>query len=83
MPYTDKFIATDNLIIHLSSVVSTITDATVLASYAGFLSVSAVTDYELAIKDIFNEFASKKNKVFGSFVQSHFKRINGKIKIYS
>jgi len=62
-------------------VISTITDAEVLASYAGFLSVSAVTVYELAIKDVFNEFALKKHKVFGTFVENHFKRINGKIKI--
>lgn len=81
MPYTDRFIATDNLIVHLSSVIGSITDASILASYAGFLSVSAVTVYELAIKDIFNEFAKKKNKVFGSFIENHFGRINGRIKL--
>jgi len=83
MPYSDRFIATDNLIIHLSSVISTITDTMVLASYAGFLSVSAVTVYELAIKDIFYEFSLKKNIVFGSFVQNHLKRMNGRIQIDS
>ena len=81
MPYTDRFIATDNLITHLSTVIETISDASIQASYAGFLSVSAVTVYELAIKDIFNEFALKKNKVFGAFVENHFDRINGRIKL--
>ena len=83
MPYSNRFISTDNLITHLSSVVSTITDAAVLANYAGFLSVSAVTVYELAIRDIFCDFASKKHTVFGSFVENHFRRINGRIKIKS
>ena len=81
MLYTNRFIATDNLIIHLKPVVGAITDTSIKANYAGFLSVSAITVYELAIKDVFNEFAAKKNKVFGSFVEKHFSRINGKIKI--
>jgi hypothetical protein len=58
-----------------------ITDEEIKVSYAGFLSVSAVTVYELAIKNIFYEFASQQNKAFGIFVENHFSRINGKIKI--
>lgn len=81
MPYTDRFIATDNLITHLRPLVGAITDTSIKANYAGFLSVSAVTVYELAIKDVFNNFAAKKNKVFGMFVEKYFFRINGKIKI--
>ena len=81
MPYINRFNSTDNLIVHLGAFITTISDAAILASYAGFLSVSAVTVYELAIKDIFNEFAIKKNKVFGSFVENHFGRINGRISI--
>jgi hypothetical protein len=79
MPYTDRFIDTDNLLGHLNTVVTSVTDSTVLSSYAGFLSVSAITVYELAIKDIFNEFAIKKNKSFGNFVEKHFGKINGRI----
>lgn len=81
MAYTDKFISTDNLIAHLTPVIPTITDPAISASYAGFLSVSAVTVYELAIRDILNEFSTKKNKVFGVFTEKHFKRINGRIKL--
>lgn len=81
MAYQDRFIATDNLIAHLTPIVSGITDAAIQANYAGFLSVSAVTVYELAIKDIFAEFASKKNVVFGDFVVKHFSGINGRIKL--
>jgi hypothetical protein len=81
MHYTDRFIATDKLIAHLKTVIGTITDTAIKANYAGFLSVSGVTVYELAIKDIFNEFASKKHKVFGTVIEKHFEKLNGKIKI--
>lgn len=81
MPYTSRFIATDGLIIHLRSIVGSITDSAIKSNYAGFLSVSAVTVYELAIKDIFIEFAAKKNSVFGDFVENHFSKINGRIKL--
>lgn len=81
MNYSDRFIATDNLITHLSSIITTITDPQIQASYAGFLSVSAITVYELAIKDIFSEFGKKKNTVFGEFVENYFSKINGRIRI--
>jgi len=81
MAYTDRFIYTDKLVNHLGTIVNTITDSEIKVSYAGFLSVSAVTVYELAIKDIFIEFAMKQNKIFGTFVEKHFSRVNGRIKI--
>lgn len=81
MAYVDRFLATNNLIVHLKTVIGTIADPAIIANYAGFLSVSCVTVYELAIKDIFSEFASKKNKVFGTFIEKHFAKINGRIKI--
>lgn len=81
MAYQDRFIATDNLIAHLTPIVTGITDAATKSNYAGFLSVSAVTVYELAIKDIFTEFATKKNSVFGDFISKHFAGINGRIKL--
>jgi len=81
MAYQNRFISTDNLIAHLNPLVNTLSDAAIKANYAGFLSVSAVTVFELAIKDIFIEFAQKKNIVFGSFIEKHFSNINGRIKI--
>lgn len=81
MPYSSRFIATDGLIVHLRSIVGSITDSALKSNYAGFLSVSAVTVYELAIKDIFIEFAIKKHLVFGDFVGHHFSKINGRIKL--
>jgi len=81
MSYLERFIATDNLIAHLSPILSNLVDASIKANYAGFISVSAITVYELAIKDIFIDFSQKKNPVFGAFVTKHFTNINGKIKI--
>lgn len=81
MPYTNRFISTDDLITHLNTFIGAITDGVILSSYAGFLAVSSVTVYELAIKDIFSEFAYKKKNSFGTFVESHFEKINGRIKL--
>lgn len=81
MPYTDRFTATDNLILHLSTFVHTIPDPAIQANYAGFLSVSSVTVFELAIKDIFIEFASSKNKVLGTVINKYFEKLNGRIQL--
>ena len=81
MPYTARFIPTDNLIANISPYLATITNPAILASYAGFLSVSSITVYELAIKDIFSDFATKKHIVFGHFIEKYLSRINGKIQI--
>jgi len=51
------------------------------AQYAGFAAVVSVTVYELAIKEIFIEFARKKHKVFGSHIEHHLKRLNGRINL--
>jgi|SRR5690606_21474295 len=81
MSYTNRFDSTDTLILHLIPYVNSLTDTSIKANYTGFLSVSAVTVYELAIKDIFRSFAEKKHIVFGDFVQKHFSSINGRIKL--
>lgn len=81
MSYISRFTSTDNLILHLDPYILSLTDYAIKANYAGFLSVSAVTVFELSIKEIFCDFASKKNIVFGSFVDKHFNQINGKIKL--
>lgn len=79
MSYIDHFQLADDYITHIDPAISLITDPFVLSRYTGFLSVSAVTVYELAIKTIFIEFASNKHNVFGAFTFSHFDRINGQI----
>jgi len=69
------------MINHLDSVVVDIEDPFIASRYVGFVSVAAVSVFELSIKDIFIEFAKKKNSVFGEYTSNHFKRINGRIKL--
>lgn len=80
MPYVDRFIPADSLIAHLDSVLVGVTDPFIKSRYVGFLSVSAVTVYELAVKDIFVSFAKKKHLVFGIFTEELCSRLNGRIK---
>ena len=79
MSYETHFQLADDYITHIDPVVSTIADPFIISRYTGFLSISAVTVYELAIKTIFIDFASRKHNVFGTFTYSHFDRINGQI----
>ncbi len=81
MTYTDHFLHADDIVTHLNGIVPTITDPLLAAKYVGFVSVSAVTVYELALKEIFIEFARKKHKILGHFTESYFNRINGRIKL--
>lgn len=71
----------DDYIAHLDVVLSSISDPFVQSRHTGFLAVSAVTVYELAVKTIFREFAQGKHKVLANFTESYFDRINGRIKL--
>jgi len=81
MPYFNRFTQADIIFNHINSNISSITGTFIEPAYTGFLSVSAVTVFELAIKDLFIDFATKKNKHFGIFVDNHFFKINGRIKL--
>lgn len=81
MAYSEHFKSADDMISHLNSVIGGITDPFITSRYIGLVAVLAVTVYELAIKEIFYEFAQKKNKVFGNFVYNSFRRMNGRIRL--
>ncbi len=81
MAYSSHFRLADNMISHLDTVIGSISDAFISSRYVGFVSVAAVTVYELAIKEILCDFGAKKHKVLGTFTQAYFERINGRIKI--
>lgn len=81
MAYYDHFKLADDMILHLNTVVHGIADPFISSRYIGFVAISAVTVYELAIKEIFCSFASQKHKVLGNFALSYFDRINGRIKL--
>lgn len=80
MLYSDHFQLADGYIAHLDSMMDSISDQFIRSRYVGFLAVSAVTVYELAIKSIFTEFAAKKHNVLKNFTTAYFERINGRIK---
>jgi len=77
--YSDHFRHADDVIAHLDGVVPALPDPLLRTKYAGFVTVAAVTVYELAIKEIFCEFGRKKHKVLGAFSESYFRRINGRV----
>jgi hypothetical protein len=81
MLYTDRFALVEDYLAHVDPVMATIADPFVEARYTGFIATSAVTAYELAIKDIFYAFADKKHLVLGEVTRARFFRLNGKIKL--
>jgi hypothetical protein len=81
MSYEDHFRLADDYISHLDVVIGGIGDPFIKSQYTGFLAVSAVTVYELALKTIFQEFAEGKHKVLATFSNAYFRRINGRIRI--
>lgn len=81
MPYADNYRHADDIVQHLNGIVPVLNDALLQAKYTGFVTVAAVTVYEMAVKDLFIEFARNQNAVFGTFAESIFERINGRIRL--
>src|SRR5271157_2218757 len=79
MAYTNHYKLADDVITHLNSLMGGISDPFITSRYVGFVAIAAVTVYELAIKEIFIDFAEKKHKVLGEFTRRYFERINGRI----
>lgn len=79
MAYSSRFNGVDLLITQLQPLVMPTTDPLILSSWAGIIAVEAITAYELAIKDICEDFAKRKHKVFATFVKSSYSRLNGRI----
>lgn len=81
MLYTDRFLHVEDYLAHLDPMMASISDPFVQGRYIGFIATSAVTAYELAVKDIFYAFADKKHSVLGNVTRARFFRLNGKIKL--
>lgn len=81
MSYVDRFALVEDYLEHLDPMMAGIADPFVQGRYIGFIATSAVTAYELAIKDIFYDFADKKHLVLGNLTRARFFRLNGKIKL--
>ena len=82
MAYTDNYVSADQTIGHLAAIIGTV-DLAIRAQYTGFAAVCAITVYELALKEVFCEFARKKHLGYGHFVERYFRRINGNITMRS
>jgi hypothetical protein len=80
MAYADHFKLADDLISHLTPAVAGIRDPFLASRYAGFVAITAVTVYELAVKEVLCTFGDSKHAVLGNFTRSYFDRINGRIK---
>ena len=72
MGYDSHFIYADDFINHLDIALPATTDPFIKSRYIGFLAITAVTVYELALKEIFIDFANKKHKVLGTLTRSYF-----------
>jgi hypothetical protein len=79
MAYQDHFKIADEFIAHLDTALAPVADPFIRSRYVGLLAVSAVTVFELAVKEIFCTFGAKKHKVLGNFVNKYFERLNGQI----
>jgi len=60
--YAAHFAIADNVITNLATVVAATPDPILVGQYTGFAAVSAVTVYELAIKEVFFDFAQRQNR---------------------
>jgi hypothetical protein len=79
MSYVDRYQIADQLITHFSTVIPTIHDSYLVSRYTGMVAVVGVTSYELAVKDIFIEFARLKHKVLEACTRDYFDRLNARI----
>ncbi len=71
----------DDYIEYVDGVMNAMGDDFIRSRYLGFVIVSAVTVYEISAKEIIFNFARKKHKVFGEFMEARFQRTNAKIQI--
>ena len=79
MPITLNFIHADGVVAHTRQLVSSATDPLIVGLYSGFITVSAVCSFEIAIKEIFTTFAQQKHPVLGNVTKDRFERISGKV----
>jgi RiboL-PSP-HEPN len=80
MPYTDHFRLADDLVAHLDLMLPNITDPFLMSRYIGMVAVAGVTSYEMAVREIFCDFADAKHLILGNFTRTYFERLNGKVK---
>ena len=81
MSFTNRYDHADIFLQHTDALLASISDPVVQRKYFGFIAISAVTVYELAIKDIIFRFSDQKHKVLGNVSRELYKRLNGRISL--
>lgn len=81
MSYQSRFTLVEDYLTHLDGLMGSIGDPFIQSRYLGFVVISSVTAYELAVKDIFYAFADKKHLVLGEVTRAKFDHLNGRIKL--
>lgn len=81
MPYKDNFIFADDLISQLNPIIKNLNNPYIETKFTGFLIVSSVTVLEMALKNIFIDFAKMKHIILGNFCDVYFNKIHGKIRL--
>ena len=76
-----KFLPADEYLRYVEQAVSAELDQYIQSRYLGFVIVTSVTVYEIAAKEIISTFANKKHKIFGSFIDGRFEKIDARIQI--
>ena len=79
--YKVHFKHADEVVDHLVSVIDKLDDPILMIKYGGFVCVAGVTVYELAIRNIFINFSSRKHREFGNYVTTYYRRQTGRIMI--
>jgi|JI8StandDraft_2_1071088.scaffolds.fasta_scaffold21022_3 hypothetical protein len=78
MPYNTHFRLVDDVSLHFDTTVAGV-DPFLRSRYVGFYAVASAAVVELAVKDIFVDFATSHGKLFGDYCRAKYERINGKV----
>ena len=73
------FDESDSYMKHVAKAIQDLNDDAISTRYVGFVAITAVTTYEIAIKKILIEFAHKTNSTLGNFASKHFEKLNARI----
>ena len=79
--FEHRFDIADEFLRHTDLIIRDVQDPFIQQRYVGFIAVSAVTVYELAIKDILFRFSDRQHAVLGALSRGFFERMNGRISL--
>ena len=74
MTFESRFESADGFLNHTDVIMEGIDDPLIQQKYLGFIAISAVTVYELAIKDIIFRFSDSEAQSFGFVIPVFFRK---------